>query len=76
VEDKFVCVINTSLVQAGSEESMLLSRRDLNNPPIAVGGIFVMSLGACSIKDLNNPPTAAGGIPRYTSQDDTRNAFE
>jgi len=37
------------------------ARKDLNNPPTAVGGIQEETRSRCR-KDLNNPPTAVGGI--------------
>ena len=39
------------------------TRRDLNNPPTAVGGIQCDSFVRFFFRlDLNNPPTAVGGI--------------
>src|SRR5258705_9011254 len=36
-----------------------VSRKDLNNPPTAVGGIYGAGGDLCR-EDLNNPPTARG----------------
>jgi hypothetical protein len=40
-------------------------RKDLNNPPTAVGGILPKSNRRLSRKDLNNPPTSVGGISSF-----------
>ena len=37
-------------------------RKDLNNPPTAVGGIWSSRYMTPYRKDLKNPPTAVGGI--------------
>jgi hypothetical protein len=37
-------------------------RKDLNNPPTAVGGISKVLSGDLYRKDLKNPPTTMGGI--------------
>jgi len=42
----------------------LTRRKDLNNPPTAVGGIRRYLERAVCRKDLNDPPTAVGGIRR------------
>ena len=46
---------------------MLLDRKDLNNPPTAVGGIKNDRVGLGNRKDLNNPPTAVGGISDFAT---------
>jgi len=44
------------------------SRKDLNNPPTAVGGIEKRAHAVLSRNDLNDPPTAVGGIAGFDSQ--------
>jgi hypothetical protein len=39
-------------------------RKDLNDPPTAVGGIKKASREVGCRKDLNDPPTAVGGIEK------------
>ena len=49
----------------GLFRSFLAHRKDLNQPPTAVGGIPGETWLPCR-KDLNQPPTAVGGIPGET----------